>query len=260
MGDLPFAGKRFLITRPQQQSSEFEDRLVALGAETVCIPTIEIVAPQSWRELDAALRDLDEFDVLILTSSNGVEAFFERLEVAQQYIGLLRQMFVVAVGPKTAAALKSQCITADLVPADHQAEGIVQALLERGVAGRKILYPRAEIARPLLVDSLRQAGAEVVDPVAYRTVLPAGNAQRIRSCLEQGGLDAICFTSSSTFENLLAMIGEDLHSLQRDIRFFSIGPQTSATIRRHGFAVDLEPQQWTVAALVEAMLDYYRAG
>ncbi len=258
MRDLPLAGKRFLVTRPQQQASDFEEKLAVLGAETVCIPTIEIVAPQSWQGLDAALRDLDEFDILILTSSNGVDAFFERLEVAQQYIGLLRQIFVVAVGPKTAAALQSHCISADLVPADHQAEGIVQVLLEYGVAGKRILYPRAEIARPLLVDSLRQAGAEVADPVAYRTVLPGGNAQRIRSCLEQGGLDAICFTSSSTFDNLLAMIGNDLHSLQGETRFFSIGPQTSATIRKHGFAVDLEPQQWTVAALVEAMADYYQ--
>jgi uroporphyrinogen III methyltransferase/synthase len=257
LSTLPLSGKRFLITRPAHQASDFVCQLGEQGAEAVCIPTIEIAAPYSWTELDSGIAELASCDILILTSSNGVDAFFERVEDPERVLLEIRQMTLVAVGPKTAAALKRRGLEADLVPDDHRAEGIVELLLEHGVAGKRVLYPRAEIARPLLVGCLRQAGAAVVAPVAYRTLMPQQNAAQIRSCLERGAIDAICFTSSSTFVNLQAMLGDELHELTRDIRFFSIGPQTSATIRKHGYRVDLEPQAWTVAALVAAMVAYY---
>ena len=256
-GSSPLQGRRFLITRAADQARPFAERLEALGAQALCVPTIEIVAPESWQPLDQALYDLEDYQVLILTSVNGVRAFFERLQVTNQYYGLLNRILVVAVGPKTAEAIAGHGIRVDLIPRDHRAEGVVAELLERGVAGKSILYPRAEIARPLLVESLRAAGARVRDPVAYRTVVPPGQAARVRELLQEGRLDAICFTSSSTFENLLSMLGDDLHSLLDMTRLFSIGPQTSETIRRHGFEVALQPEQWTLDALAAAMVDYY---
>jgi uroporphyrinogen III methyltransferase/synthase len=255
---LPLSGKRFLITRPAHQASDFARLLRKQAAEVVSIPTIEIAAPRSWAELDGAIDELGSFDILILTSSNGVDAFFERIVNPEQTLAVIRGMLLVAVGPKTAAALKQRGLDADLVPGDHRAEGIIELLRDHGVAGSRILYPRAEIARPLLVEALRQAGGVVVAPVAYRTLMPQQNAAQIRSCLKQGDIAAICFTSSSTFVNLQAMLGDELRDLTRGVRFFSIGPQTSATIRSHGYRVDLEPQAWTVAALVAAMVDYYR--
>ncbi len=245
------------MTRARSQAQDFVALLEARGAQAVCVPTIEIVPPQTWKPLDLAMRDLDEFDILILTSINGVEAFFARLLENDQYYGLLTAIQVVAVGPKTAAALKANHVRPDLIPADHRAEGVVELLLERGVAGKRILYPRAELARPYIIEKLTAAGAEVVAPVAYRTLLPEGNADRIRGLLAAGDVDAVCFSSSSTFENLLTMLGESLRNLQGETRFFSIGPQTSKTIRRHGFQVDLEPREWTLDALVEAMVEYY---
>ncbi|MEA3545275.1 MAG: uroporphyrinogen-III synthase [Thermodesulfobacteriota bacterium] len=254
---LPLTDKRFLITRPQAQAADFVSLLEQQGGTAICIPTIEIVPPESYAPLDFVLRDLDEFDILILTSVNGVEVLFERMLETNQYIGTLTDIFVVAVGPKTAKALERNCLRPDLIPADHRAEGIVAELLKLGVKGKRILYPRAEVVRPLIVDSLQAAGAEVVAPVAYRTVMPVGNGDRIRDLLAMGTLDAICFSSSSTVDNLFAMVGGCLQGLLGETRLFSIGPQTSETIRKHGFKVDLEPKQWTLDALVVAMVGYY---
>lgn len=255
---LPLAGKKFLITRPAAQAADFVALLEQQGGTSVCIPTIEIVPPLSWGPFDFAMRDLDEFDIIILTSVNGVEVFFERLLENNQYFGILTEMTIVAVGPKTAAAIEANHIHPDLVPVDHRAEGIVAELLKVGVKGKRILYPRAEIARPLIIDSLTEAGAEVVAPVAYRTVMPEGSGEKICQLFKSGELDAVCFSSSSTFDNLFTMVGADLKKLQGETKFFSIGPQTSATIRQHGFDVALEPQQWTLDALVAAMVDYYK--
>ncbi len=257
MTSLPLSGRRFLVTRTREQASAFAALLEARGAEAVCVPTIEIVPPANWGPLDYEVRELEDVDILILTSANGVSAFFERLFANEQYIGLLRDIDVVAVGPKTAQALKEYAVTANIVPTDYCAEGIVAELLNRDIVGKKVLYPRAELARPYLVDSLREAGADVADPIAYRTLVPAENADQIRKLLENGVLDAICFSSSSTFDNLVAMLGEDLRELLGETKLFSIGPLTSKTIREHGYTVALEPAAWTLEALVEAMVQYY---
>ena len=257
MTSLPLSGRRFLVTRTREQASAFAALLEAQGAEAVCVPTIKIVPPANWGPLDYEVRELEDVDILILTSANGVSAFFERLFANEQYVGLLRDIDVVAVGPKTAKALKEYAVTANIVPTDHCAEGIVAELLNRDMTGKKVLYPRAELARPYLVDSLREAGADVADPIAYRTLVPAENTDQIRKLLETAALDAICFSSSSTFDNLIAMLGEDLRELLGETRLFSIGPLTSKTIREHGYTVALEPAAWTLEALVEAMVQYY---
>ncbi|MDA3904258.1 MAG: uroporphyrinogen-III synthase, partial [Desulfuromusa sp.] len=224
---LPLAGRRFLITRPQAQAADFSSLLEQQGGEVICIPTIEIIPPVSWAPLDFAMRDLEDFDIVILTSVNGVAAFFERLLENNQYYGTLTDILMVAVGPKTAQAIEKNHIHPNIIPADHRAEGVVAELLKVGVKGKRILYPRAEIARPLIVESLQDAGAEIVAPVAYRTVMPAGNEDEIRNLFSAGDVDAVCFSSASTFNNLYTMLGDDLHKLQGQTEFFSIGPQTS---------------------------------
>ncbi len=254
---LPLMGKHFLVTRPQAQAADFVSLIEQQGGATTCIPTIEIVPPESWGALDFAMRDLDEFDIVILTSVNGVSAFFERLLENNQYIGILTQIQVVAVGPKTAKALADNHIKANLIPDDHRAEGIVAALLEQGVEGKRILYPRAEIARSLITDSLTAAGAEVVAPVAYRTIMPADSSAQLHRALGSGDIDAICFSSASTFNNLISMLADDKHQLLQGHKLFSIGPETSAALTKAGFSADLEPESWTLDALVTAMVDYY---
>jgi uroporphyrinogen III methyltransferase/synthase len=253
----PLAGRSFLVTRARPQAESFAQLLEAQGAEAICIPTIEIVAPQSWQALDLALRELEDFDLVVLTSVNGVRAFLERLQVAHQNDGLPTRLQVVAVGPKTAAALEQNHVRPDLVPSDYRAEGVVDALQRLGVKNKRVLYPRAELARTMIIDGLTEAGAEVVAPVAYRTLVPEGSSAKIRSLLEQDRLDGICFSSPSTFNNLLRMLDGDLPQRAGVPRLFSIGPQTSKAIRAHGYQVDLEPEQSTLDALVRALVAYY---
>lgn len=255
---LPLAGRRFLVTRPTEQAAPFVAQINALGGEAICVPTIEIAPPASYKELDLAVVDLDTYQMVILTSVNAVQALFARMLENNQYFGMLRQLELVVVGPKTAEALAQYKLRPTLMPADHRAEGMVAELLARGVAGKRIFYPRAAAARPLLASDLRAAGATVIDPVAYQTVIPQENTEKIRSLLTSGELDAICFSSSSTFRHLQQMLGADLARLKGTTAFFSIGPQTTQTIREYGFAVDLEPETWTMDALLQAMVNYYR--
>ncbi len=255
--NLPLFGKRFLITRPRAQAASFVQLLQQQGAETICLPTIDIVPPQDPAPFDAALQQLSSFQSLVLTSANAVGQFFARLAANKLDLRSLAGVQIVAVGPKTAQAIEAHGLRPDLVPQDYRAEGVVEELLAQGVAGKRILYPRAEIARTLICDELTRAGAEVVAPVAYRTVAPEGKAEMIRHLLGAGEIDAICFSSSSTFDNLLTMLGPELKELQGRAAFFSIGPQTSATIRKHGFEVALEPENSTLDDLVAAMVEYY---
>lgn len=256
--NLPLFGKRFLITRPRAQAASFVALLQQQGAETICIPTIEIAPPEDLRPLDLAVRDIVNFDSLILTSANGVEAFFARLTANQLDLRSLAGVQIIAVGPKTAKAIEQRGLRPDLIPAKYQAEGLIEELLVQGVEGKRFLYPRAEIARTLIIDKLGEAGAEVVAPVAYRTVRPTGKEEMIRHLLTAGELDAICFSSSSTFDNLREMFGDELRQLQGRAEFFSIGPLTSGTIRKHGFEVALEPEKSTLDDLVAAMVEYYK--
>ena len=254
----PLAGRRFLVTRPAAQAAPFVAQIYALGGEAICVPTIEITSPPSFEDLDLAVVDLDRYQLVILTSVNAVQALFARMLENNQYFGTLRQLELVVVGPKTAAALEEYKLRPTLMPEDHRAEGVLEVLLERGVQGKRILYPRAAAARPLLARELRAAGATVDDPVAYEAVIPRENAEKVRTLLTAGDLDAICFSSSSTFRHLQQMLGNELQHLKGRTAFFSIGPQTSATIREYGFDVDLEPESWTMDALLQAMVNYYR--
>ena len=258
MTQAPLNGRRFLVTRPAAQAAPFVAQIYALGGEAVCVPTIEIVPPPSFKDLDLAVVDLDRYQIVILTSVNAVEALFARMLENNQYFGLLRQLELVVVGPKTAEALAQYKLRPTIMPDDHRAEGVLAVLLERGVKGKRILYPRAAAARPLLARELRSAGATVDDPIAYEAVIPQQNTDKIRRLLAGGTIDAVCFSSSSTFRHLQQMLGDELAQIKGRAAFFSIGPQTSATIREYGYEVDLEPEAWTMDALLQAMVNYYR--
>jgi len=251
----PLFGKRVLITRTAAQAGAFGALLEAQGAEAFSCPVIEIVPPESYAELDAALAELAQTDVLVLTSANAVEAFFHRLAALGLDVRALHGVAVAVVGPKTAEALRGHGLQPDVVAADYRGEGVVASLLERGVAGKRVLYPRAELAREVIPTQLTAAGAEVAAPVAYRSRIPEANA--IRPLLEAGEIDAITFTASSTVDNFVAMVGEDVAALVREVPLFSIGPLTSETMKKHRLVVAAEASPSTLEGLVAAMLGYY---
>lgn len=249
------AGRRVLITRAGDQATALTTALREIGIDPVAVPTIEIVPPDSFVELDRAIAEIGQVDYLILTSVNAVNAFFDRLAVQGRSPRDLSAIRTVAVGPKSAEALAERGITADLIPQDYCAEGVV-ALLKGLVPGKRLLYPKAALARDLIPTELTAVGAQVIAPVAYASAPPADAAAKLQQALT-GGLDLLTFTASSTVQNFVDLLDTGALTLARQIPVASIGPLTSATARELGFSVVIEPDDSTIEALIAAIRHYF---
>jgi uroporphyrinogen III methyltransferase/synthase len=252
----PLSGRRIIVTRARAQASEFAAALEALGAEVVQFPVIRIVPAEDEAPLRAAAAQAGTFDWIVFTSANGVERFWYALAEQRCDARALGGVRVCAIGPATAAELERRGVTPDLVPDEFVAESAVRALLAAGpVHGARILVPRAAVARPVLPDALRQAGAEVVEVAAYATVQDGGGAERVRAMLDRGEVDAVTFTASSTVKNFVELVGAEVGRA----KVASIGPVTSATARELGLAVDVEAAEYTTPGLVAALRGVFAA-
>lgn len=255
----PLFGRRVVVTRPRAQSGALAERLEGEGAEVILFPTIALVPPPDPAALDAAVARAADYDWIVFTSANGVAAFFARLSAAAGDVRSLAGARLAAIGPETAAALGERLLRPAVAPADHRAEGLLAALPAEAVRGRRILLPRAAGARAILPETLRARGAVVDEVVAYRAVPPPdADVTGLRAELEAGRVDALTFTSSSTVDNFVALVGRDvLARVLRDGRpaIACIGPVTAETARAHGLTVDVVPRVYTTAALTAALVE-----
>ncbi len=255
---LPLFGKRIAITRTREQASVLREELAALGAEVTEIPTIAIRPPDSWEPLDSAIRRLEEFHYLLVTSANGVNHFLARLEAAGRDSRALKGLTIGAIGPATAAEFARAGVKVDLLPKDYVAEGLLAALGERDLRGKAFLIPRARVARDVVPRALEERGARVEVVEAYQTVLPDLSQQELARLLTPPP-DAITFTSSSTAANFAKLVGEErVVEMLRGAVVASIGPITSATLRKLGVNVSVEAQEATMAGLARAIADEFR--
>ncbi len=252
----PLFGKRILVTRTREQASQLVELLEDLGAECLEVPTIKIEPLEDYQVLDQALTTLEDFDWVVFTSVNGVRYFFERLFAAGKDVRALAGAKLAAIGQATGQALKDYGLQVDLLPKEFRAEGLIAAFEELGVSGNKILIPRALEAREILPQRLQEMGAEVLVAPTYRTVIPEEEAARARELLHEG-VDVVTFTSSSTAKNLLAMLGDEAQTLLSGVVRASIGPITSATLRKAGVPPQIEAREFTIPALVEAIREYF---
>ena len=253
----PLFGKQLMVTRAANQAGEFAAMLAERGATVLECPTINLVAPEQWQDLDYALHNLSSYDWLILTSGNAVRFFFQRLDTLGLDARALGACRVCALGPKTAMAIRACGIRPDLLSADYKAEGVVAEFAKMDIAGKKILYPRADRAREAIPRELGRMGALMDSPVAYRTVLPDSLPPEAISALEKRSVDCITFTSSSTVQNLAALLGtERMLDMLNGVKVASIGPITSQSCRELGLKVDIEPSEYTLAALTNAVEGY----
>jgi uroporphyrinogen III methyltransferase/synthase len=254
------SGKRIVVTRARIQAGELARRLVALGAQVVDFPTIEIVPPNDFGPLDRAIEELETYQWLFFTSVNGVDSFFSRLRLLRKGIQALENLRVVAIGSETARRLESEGIRVDFVPAKFQAEGIIEGLKSAEVRDSRILIPRAAKAREILPAALRQWGAWVDVVEAYKTVLPENCQVDLRKQLQQRRIDMITFTSSSTVSNFaLLFAGHDLAELLEGITIACIGPITGQTVIDHGLRAEVVATEFTIPGLVEAILNHYQS-
>jgi len=255
---LPLLGCRILVTRAAEQAAEFSEQLRQQGAVVLECPTIQLVPPEQWDAVDAAIQKLADFDWLILTSVNGVRFFFLRLQELGFATTVLQNSRVCAVGPKTAEALSNLGITPDLVPAQFTGEGVVAAFQGIDLRGRQVLFPKADGARDLIPQQLNDMGAAVADPVVYRNAMPQSLPDAARQALEQHRLDVVIFSSPSTVRNLAVLAGGEkkLQKLLNGVVVASIGPITSKACRELGLEVMVEPEQATLDDLLSELARY----
>jgi uroporphyrinogen III methyltransferase/synthase len=236
----PLFGRTVAVTRARAQASGLAARLRELGAEVVEAPAIRI------HRLDGDAPDLSRYDLVCLTSPNGVDALFARLHAAQRDARSLAGVRLAAIGPGTARALRNQGLIADVIPERFVAEGLVEALAEVPVS--RALIARAAEARDVLPDALRARGAEVDVLALYETVAePLTEAERTGV----GGADYVTFTSSSTVRYFFAGAGD---ALTPETRLVSIGPVTSETLREYGREPSVEAAQHDIDGLVAALV------
>ncbi len=247
-------GRKILVTRAADQAGEFAALLAERGATAIECPTIRLVEPLDWAPLDSALAELSGYDWLVLTSGNAVRCFFQRLERLGLDARALGSCRVCAVGPRTAEAIRGHGIRPDLMPADYKAEGVLAEFAKMKLNNKKVLFPRADLARELVPRELERMGARVDSPVAYRNILPDKLPAEALFALEKRSVDCITFTSSSTVQNLANMLGGDqMLDMLKGVAVASIGPITSKTCRALGLKVDIEPPHYTLAALTDAI-------
>jgi uroporphyrinogen III methyltransferase/synthase len=250
----PLFGRKVLVTRSRTQASHLSRLLTQEGAEPIELPTIEIEPAPDLDALDSALGHLDEYDWLIFTSSNGVEAFFKRLKYMGQDGRALHRAKICAIGQATAQELEKYGLASDLVPQEYSSEGILHSLKAEGVRGRRFLLPRADIAGEELVGWLSGLGAKVDQVVTYRTVPASESQKQAGEALET--VDAVTFTSSSTVRGLMNLLGGDRTALQGKV-IACIGPVTADTARELGLEVDILAREHTIPGLVAAMTEWY---
>jgi uroporphyrinogen III methyltransferase/synthase len=239
----PLSGRTVAVTRARAQASGLALRLRELGARVVQAPAIRT------QSLDGPPLDPSRYDLICLTSVNGVATFFERLSAAGRDARALARARVAAIGPGTAGALAEHGIVADVVPERAVAESLVDALAEIPV--RRALIATARGGRAVLPDALRAQGAEVHVVELYETVAEPLSPRALQAAC---AADYVTFTSASTVRLFLEAAGADAE-LSPSTRIASIGPITSAALREHGLTVHVEAEHHEVEGLVQALVE-----
>lgn len=248
----PLHGVSVLVPRTRHQASELSARLRALGARPVEAPTIAIEAGREPERVREGLRELADggYDWIAFTSANAVEAVFDHLDSMNADARTFAKVRIAAVGPGTAEALRGRGLIADLLPEVFTTQGLAAALQATG-GSQRVFLPRADLASPVLVDALTQAGWVVSDVEAYRTAKVAALPEGVREQILNGEVDVLAFASSSTVRNTLDLLGA---MPPESVKIASIGPVTSATCAELGLRVDAEGPTHDLDGLVAAVI------
>lgn len=257
MNALPLAGRRILVTRARHQAGKLSEGLSLLGAEPVEVPVIEIQPPSDFAPLDRALRQLDSYDWLILTSANTVRALADRAAALGLSLAAATRLNISAVGEATAETARRLGMAVALVPESYVAESLTESLAVH-TCGKKVLLARAAIARDVIPHALRTAGATVDVVDAYRNVIPEAAPGLLREALRKG-IDAATFTSSSSATHLAdAARQAGIAFPFAGVAAISIGPITSQTLREHGWEPVAEASPSDIPGLLRAVVHALR--
>ncbi|MBF0486584.1 MAG: uroporphyrinogen-III C-methyltransferase [Nitrospirae bacterium] len=250
----PLFGQRILITR--QYTDDYEP-LEDLGAEIFEFPTIKTVPPDSFETLDAAIDNIEMYDWIIFTSSNGFKYFFGRLTAKNKDIRDLKGIKLCAIGEKTNETLRGYGLITAVVPEEFNAEGLIKVFTTDGadgIRGKRFLLPRAEKAREAFPDAVRALSGHIDTPAAYKTIKPRAHGKRLERFLREGKITMATFTSASSFNNLQEFLGAETTGLLREVTIAAIGPVTKKAVEKAGLTVSIMPEAATIDALVQAII------
>jgi uroporphyrinogen III methyltransferase/synthase len=250
----PLFGKTIVVTRTRSQASELSAQLEELGANVIEAPTIETRAPADPAAVDVALTTAGGYDWVVFTSAAGVAATKARLLATGRDVREFGKARIAVIGEATAAAVRDQLgLKVDLCPAAFVAEALADELAKLGIAGKKYLLLRADIARPLLAERLVAAGGIVADVAVYETVPAESLPQELLDALDDKAVDIITFTSSSTAKNLVALLGKGYYKKLAGVQIVSIGPVTSQTLRDLGLPPTIEAKTFNIEGMIAAL-------
>jgi uroporphyrinogen III methyltransferase/synthase len=274
----PLFGYRILITREHVEGFE---PLEELGAEIIEFPTIETVPPESYDELDMSIDKIGKYDWLIFTSRNGVKYFLKRYFEKERDVRDLKGLKICTIGTKTAEELKKYGLKVDLIPDEFRAEGLIETFIKVGrkqntvsnkesadcllptaysselpLKGLNFLLPRAEKAREIFPEKVRELGGRIDVPVAYRTIKPESHGKRLKRFLKEGRISIATFTSAATFHNFREIMGEDAEDLLKGVAIAVIGPVTAKAVEDAGLHVDIKPTEATIEAMAEEIIKW----
>lgn len=251
----PLFGKSLLVPRPAEQGRATATAIRARGANARLLPAIELRDPADPAPLRRAIAELGSYDWVLFTSANGVTRFTRALSAAGLDARAFARAKIGVIGPKTALALESFGLRADLVAEEFVGEGLAQAVLSRGAPGR-VLVARAQVARDVLPELLREAGALVEVVPVYETV-SADAGEALRAHFERGEIDVALFTSSSTVNAVVDTLGDRAVELLSRVTVASIGPITSQTLSERGVRADVVARVFTVDGLLDALETHF---
>jgi len=248
------AGEKILLTCALEQASKIKEKLEKFGAEVFNLPTIRIVPPKSYRHLDEAIGEIENYQWIIFTSQNAVDFFFQRYRKKKRPWEILRKIKIGAIGPATRKKIKKYHLEVAFEPKKYTSRELVKNFKSKNLEmrGTKILLPRADIAPEWLPQKLKKFGAQVTRVVAYRTIRERKVPFRIKKMLRTGEIDFVIFTSSSTVKNFFSLIPKEY--LHPKIKFVSIGPVTTETAKELGLKIKIQAKEHTTDGLVKAIL------
>jgi uroporphyrinogen III methyltransferase / synthase len=250
-------GRTIAVLRTREQASELSRKLSDLGAAVIEAPTIQLAPPADWAEVDSALRNAGSYDWIIFTSANGVRFAKQRLWEIDQDVRIFGRAMIATIGDATAEAVRQELsLKVNLCPAKFVAEALADELISTGqVAGRRFLLLRADIARPVLCEKLKAAGAAEVRDVSIYETHPAANLPpEMLAALDSKSLTWITFASASSARNLATLLGPDYRQKLAGVELASIGPITSAALRELGLEPTVQAERFDINGLIAAMI------
>jgi uroporphyrinogen III methyltransferase/synthase len=253
----PLSGKRILVTRSRSQASALSQLLLEHGASPIELSAIDIQMNNDYAKLDKAISNIKQYDWLVFTSVNGVDAFWQRLRALNQDSRALSSLEIGAIGPATAAALADKSIRADYVPEVYTGAGVIAGLERHNIAGKRFLLPRVDIADSEIVDGISGLGASVDEVTAYRSLPEAEAMAKAKAMLIAGQIDVITFASSSAVSSLVtAFDGESVNI--NGAKVACIGPKTAQTATTAGLNIDIMAGEATIPRMVAAIEEYFK--